>query len=283
MTRRRLAPAAALGAAALLAVAGTASATQVTRTSGQVSATLTRTGTFQNAGPVSLTVTRAGVATNFTGLGGDPSASGVVHANPIGVTYSPIVADPLRVRDLDGDGEPEVLVRLFSGGAHCCEVTSVASFDATTGAYRRPLTAQTFNDAGWVLHDLGGTRSPEFRSWDYRWAYWGGPYAGSPRPLQIWSFSAGAFHDVTRSFPAQLRRDQARQLSYVAEARRQGVSPRGLFAAYVADGYSLGTPAAALARIRAIDHAPGRARFLRALHNQLVRTGYTRPLPTAAP
>ena len=207
----------------------------VARSSGAVSATLRWTGSFQDVGPVSLTVTRAGVPTTFTGLQSDPSGSGAVHAGPAGAAgYSPIPSDPLNVRDLDGDGEPEVIVRLFSGGAHCCEVTSVASFDATASAYR--LTAQTFNDAGWVLRDVGSTRSPEFVSWDHRWAYWGGPYAGSPRPLQIWSFARGAFHDVTRSFPAQLRRDQARQLSYVAEARRQGASPRGLFAAYIADG-----------------------------------------------
>ena len=184
------------------------------------------------------------------------------------------------VADLDGDREPEVLVRLFSGGAHCCEVTSIASFDAAGGAYR--LTAKAFNDAGWVLRNVGGTPSPEFVSWGFRWAYWGGAYAGSPKPLQVWSFAGGAFTDVTRRFPAQLKRDQARQLSYVAEAHRQGVSPRGAFAAYVADGYSLGRPGAALARVRALDQAPGRARFLKALHNQLVRTGYTKPLPTTA-
>ena len=267
----------ALGAAmALLAASGPAMATQTTVTSGPVTATLTSSGTFQKPGPVSLTITRAGVPTTFTGLESDPGASGVVHANPVGLAYAPIPGDPLRVRDLDGDGEPEVLVRLFSGGAHCCEVTSVASFDAAAGAYR--LTAQTFNDAGWVLHDLGGTPSPEFISWDYRWAYWGGNYAGSPKPLQVWSFSAGAFGDVTRRFPAALRRDQARQWTYAAQARRQGVSPRGAYAAYVADAYSLGRPDPAWARVRAAYRAPDRRRFFKALANQLRSLGYSAPV-----
>ena len=35
----------------------------------------------------------------------------------------PASARPVTVRDLDGDGEPEVLVDLYSGGAHCCTYT----------------------------------------------------------------------------------------------------------------------------------------------------------------
>ena len=278
--RRSRVPALAAGAAVLLlAASGPATARQTTVTSGAVTATLTSSGTVFDPGPISLTVTRAGAPTTFSGLQSDPSGAGAPRGANAG-TYGPMPNDPLSVRDLDGDREPEVLVRLFSGGAHCCEVTSIASFDAAAGAYR--LTAKAFNDAGWVLRNVGGTPSPEFVSWDFRWAYWGGAYAGSPKPLQVWSFAGGAFTDVTRRFPAQLKRDQARQLSYVAEAHRQGVSPRGAFAAYVADGYSLGRPGAALARVRALDQAPGRARFLKALHNQLVRTGYTKPLPTTA-
>ena len=36
---------------------------------------------------------------------------------------------PLTVRDLDGDGEPEVLVDLYTGGAHCCFYTVILRFD----------------------------------------------------------------------------------------------------------------------------------------------------------
>ena len=37
----------------------------------------------------------------------------------------------LKVADLDGDGEPEVLVDTFSGGAHCCLTTRVERWDGT--------------------------------------------------------------------------------------------------------------------------------------------------------
>ncbi len=49
----------------------------------------------------------------------------------------------------------------------------------------------------------------------------------------------------------------------------------------MADGYSLGKPGPALARVRALLPAKGRARFLKALHNNLVRLGYTKPPPPA--
>ena len=264
-------------AAALAGAAAPALGTTVTVPRGDVTATLAYSGTVvRNPGPVTLTLTRAGVMTTFSGLESSPDGTAPGTAAN---TYEALPPAPLRVRDLDGDGEPEALVRLFSGGAHCCEVLSVASFDATTATYR--LTAMTLDDASWVLRDLGGTASPEFVSWDARWAYWGGVYAGSPQPLQVWSFANGAFADVTRSFPAALRRDQARQLAFSARARHEGGNFRGALAAYVADGWSLGTPGPALARIRPLLPAKGRARFLKALHNNLVRLGYTKPVPPA--
>lgn len=271
-SRLRAGLVAAGAAAALAGAAVPALATTATVTRDGVTATLTYSGSVvRNPGPITLTLTRAGVTQTFTGLESDPAATGVPHGGV--ATYEAFTRTPLRLRDLDGDGEPEALVRLFSGGAHCCEVLSVASFDAATAKYR--LTALGLDDASWVLRDLGGTTSPEFVSWDARWAYWGGVYAGSPQPLRVWSFSAGAFSDVTRSFPAALRRDQARQMGFVARARRAGEIYKGGLAAYVADGYSLGRPGPAIARVRALLPAKGRARFLKALHNNLVRLGYT--------
>jgi hypothetical protein len=271
-SRLRAGLVAAGAAAALAGAAAPALATTATVTRDGVTASLTYSGSVvRNPGPITLTLTRAGVTQTFTGLESDPAAGGVPHGGV--ATYEAFTRTPLRLRDLDGDGEPEALVRLFSGGAHCCEVLSVASYDPAAAAYR--LTALRLGDASWVLRDLGGTPSPEFVSWDARWAYWGGVYAGSPQPLRIWSFSAGAFTDATRRFPAALRRDQARQWAWSARARRQGGDYTGALAAYVADGYSLGRPGPALARVRAALPAKGRARFLKALHNNLVRLGYT--------
>lgn len=264
---------AALGAAlTLLAATSAATAKETSLTAGPVTATLTSSGNLRSPGPVSLTMTRDDVATAFTGLQNDTSQERLFTVFP---------SRPLILRDLDGDREPEAIVRLFSGGAHCCERTLVASLDPATGAYR--LATKDFGDASWMLRDVAGAGVPSFVSWDFRWAYWGGVYAGSPQPIQIWSFANGAFTDTTRNFPAAIRTDQKRQLAYSARARREGGNFRGALAAYVADGYSLGAPGPALARVRAAYQGPGHERFFRALRNQLKRLGYLAPIRSTPP
>ena len=57
-------------------------------------------------------------------------------------TWRPLVGErdgPVRVLDLDGGGEAEVLVDLYTGGAHCCAYTLVYRFDRVSGGYRKTL------------------------------------------------------------------------------------------------------------------------------------------------
>lgn len=245
-----------------------AKTTTVTAASGPVTAVLTFSGTTFDAGPVNLVVTRNGVQTRLDGLEADAGDAPV---------FRPFATPPLRIRDLDADGEPEVLVRLFSGGAHCCERLDVASYDAATASYR--LTTHDFGDAGWIARRLDDTGLVRLVSWDARWAYWGGVYASSPQPIRIWGVAAGVFTDVTRQYPATVRKDQKRQWAEWTRARRAGQLYKGALAAYVADGWSLGAPGPALARVKATYHRPDRQRFFTALDNQLRRLGYKKPAP----
>ena len=54
----------------------------------------------------------------------------------------------IGLRDLDGDGEPEVLLELFSGGANCCLSTLIYRYRANANTYvarpgrARPLRLQ---------------------------------------------------------------------------------------------------------------------------------------------
>src|SRR5207248_654633 len=110
---------------ALLVAASPALALSKTETasSGQVTASLSynykqaRYGTccFEN---VSVTIDRAGQRLVDQKLGGEcEGCTGF----PAGSAQS----DSIRVRDLDDDGEPEVLVDLYTGGPHCCFYTDV--------------------------------------------------------------------------------------------------------------------------------------------------------------
>jgi hypothetical protein len=172
----------------------------------------------------------------------------------------------LGVRDLDGDGRPEVRVAFYTGGAHCCELAAV--FFGARGGYRSRV--ENFRDAGYRLRDVGGDARPEFVSADARFAYAFSSFAASGFPPRILAFRRGRFVDVTRAFPGRIRRDARRQL---AASRRHPAEPLGFLAAYVADQYLLGHPRRGWAQVRRRDVPPS---FPGALRRVLRRLGYAR-------
>jgi hypothetical protein len=172
----------------------------------------------------------------------------------------------LGVRDLDGDGRPEVRVAFYTGGAHCCQLLAV--FFPARGGYRSRV--ENFRDPGYRLRDVGGDARPEFVSADARFAYAFSSFAASGFPPRILAFRRGRFVDVTRAFPGRIRRDARRQL---ARSRRYRAEPLGFLAAYVADEYLLGHPERGWAEVRR-RRVP--ATFPARLRRVLRRFGYTR-------
>lgn len=247
-------------------------AAEVTASAGAVTARLASGGGRFAPGPTVLTVTRGAVTNRFPGLEGK-------------FGYRADKNFPLVIRDLDGDGEPEVLAQIYSGGAHCCFRSVIASWDPAAGGY--VVSVHDWLDASWRLRDLNGDGRPELASFDARWSYWGGEgFAGSPAPIQIWSFRGGSLVDVTRDFPALVTRDRAAQLRYLKVARRAGARGRGPLAAYLADSYLLGRQRAGWIRVYREFADPGRLRFFRALRSELTRLGYRPagdPVPRVVP
>ena len=93
------------------------------------------------------------------------------------------------MRDLDGDHEPEVVLDLFWGGAHCCWWTRVYRLDRARGTYV-PLN-HWWGDAKARsrLRDLDHDGVPEFVAADDRFtelSYF------SADPIQIWDWNAKA-------------------------------------------------------------------------------------------
>ena len=106
---------------------------------------------------------------------------------------------PLHVLDLDGSGEPEVVLGLFTGGANCCFIDQVFSFDPGTHTYVR--SQHNFLNAGAAVVAARrplGRASPGTR---------GSPRPASPTPRTPARRSrSGAlphrpFTDVTRQLP----------------------------------------------------------------------------------
>jgi subtilisin-like proprotein convertase family protein len=191
----------------------------------------------------------------------------------------PVVREPggaVSVRDLDRDGEPEVLVDFYSGGAHCCWYTDVYRYLPRLRTYRP--TVGFWGDLGVRIVDLGRDGRLEFRTGDDRFAYAFTSFAASVFPPLILRFDHGRFVDVTRRFPRLVQRDAAKQYALYRSVRRsKDGDVRGILAAWLADEYLLGRGPAGWGVLRRAERRGevGGA-YLRKLRSFLRRAGYIR-------
>ena len=274
---------AALSAAAVAALAPVS----VSASAGPVTATLTGIGaagghTLTAASSVRLTIAWGGaVAFNRPlrpcrfgcepGESPDPSAARVA---------------TVRVADLDGDGEVEVLVDRSDGFSPCCTLeTAILRRDPATGAYGE--LDRHWGDR-YQIDDLDGDRRAELVSGDLRfYQRFASRLVGFQLPVQIVALRGPGLVDVTRAHPGPVRR-QARRLARllaetiaIADGRRPGnrmlarAALRPQLAAYAADERVLGRRSVGDRRV-AREVARGRvsAGFRRALMRFLGSMGY---------
>jgi hypothetical protein len=201
----------------------------------------------------------------WPGSGGDPASSSV------------------RARDLDGDGEPEAMLDLYTGGAHCCLYTTF--FRYVGGQYVRRV--HSWSNPGYRLRDVGSDGRTEFITADDRFNYAFSCYACAGAPLLVQRYAQGKLVNVTRRFPQLARADAARWWATYKKALRVHVPPTGILPTYLADEYLAGRSDAGWARVRkAVARADWtrtaeprwrkRANYLKAVRRFLVKTGYAR-------
>lgn len=218
-------------------------------------------------------------------LNGRTAYSRDVHSSacPPGCVTTPLAGgkSAVRVVDLESDGSTDVVLGLFTGGAHCCFVDQVYALAPRARTFVR--SEHNFLDAGAKLADLNGNGRDEFQSADARIAEAGfTDYADSGAPVQIFAFAGNRFRDVTAQYPSRIKTDAARWLSLFQHHVSNG---RGLIAAWAADEYRLGdsslvntTLATALKKneLRAPPGfgGPSAARFIVQLKTLLGKLGY---------
>ena len=260
-----------LAVAATLVAPAAASATTQTAHSGAVSASFTFTGSFPNYSHERLTITRNGTVTY------DKSVS----SRHCGTTCAPGQlqrhGSSVRVLPLESGGEPDVVLTLYTGGAHCCTLEQVFRFDATHGTYVK--TEHDFGDPGDNIKDLDHNGRLEFVTADDAFAFAFTSFAASGLPLQILTFHAGHFTNVTRRYPKLLTADAALWLRLFKHHLSDGV---GLVAAWAADEDLLGHFALVQSTLASELHkgdlrsaaGVGGSRFVSALNRLLRRLGY---------
>jgi hypothetical protein len=196
----------------------------------------------------------------------------------------------IAVQDLDGDGEPEILLGFYWGGTHCCWWSRIYHWDA--GRSRYATLAHLWGNVGVPrLADLDRDGRTDFVSADNHFAYEFTSFAGSSFPLQIWTYHGGTLIDATRAYPALIAKDADKQWRRYREALAEG-EVRGFLAAWAADECLLGRCEAALATLRPLSdtfsgpydesHSGSATAYLLQLRAFLDETGYLVESPASA-
>jgi len=117
-------------------------------------------------------------------------------------------------KDITGDGRAELVVRTNSGGAHCCESTSIYSIE---GAPREILSVATGSCPG-ELVDLDKDGVPEFKTCDDTFANAMCSFAYSPMPNVVFAYDKAKRRYAVATPRYLIAAEEAK--AAVAEARK---------------------------------------------------------------
>ncbi len=208
-------------------------ATTQTAQSGDVSATFTFSGVYPKFSGMQLTIAQGGTVFYDEPVTSNACGTYCAPGSPTGLGSS------VHVLDLEHDGQPDVVLDLYSGGAHCCSIEQVFSFDP--GAMTYVKTQHDFGDPGEQIVDLGHNARYEFLTADDSFAYEFTDFAASGLPIKILTFSGRQFSNVTRHYPKLIARDAARWMKAFKSMAKQHYSDSvGVAAAWAADEELLG-------------------------------------------
>ncbi len=255
----------------ILGGAATAQGASITRTAGGVTAVLD----YTVERPISDTyVVADGLSLTVTGPGRAPQTFGTAALRFDFPENELAVASALTIRDLDGNGDPEVLLTTSTGGAHCCNEVRVAWWSAAKGRY--VVTSQYWGNTLPRLQDLNKDGRPEFVGFDDRFAYaLNASYASSTFPRRVWVFRSGTFVVVTKKYPGVGVLSMNRAWSNYMLLRRIGPKERfNALAAYLASAATAGPRYRKIAWSRAVRFEKGNGVQLAAVRRQVIRLGY---------
>jgi hypothetical protein len=159
-----------------------------------------------------------------------------------GCQLTPDSGDDLRVADLDGDGEAEVIVTSYTGGQHCCTIMGAYGLIETTGGYSELV--QNWASSGFELADPDHDGAQEIVSRDIRFEDLFSSHFGSFPPPAVFEYQrpgdlAPELVDATKRFPALIKRNAAQAKREFSHLHRGDPDGGGFVAAYVADQFLL--------------------------------------------
>ncbi len=140
----------------------------------------------------------------------------------------------------DGSGAPAVLVSAYTGGAHCCVITSLYAPTAS-GGYEVALSATLHAFRPAIAYDLNQGLVPKsvdgatlLESADGDFAYRFGCYACTPTPVHLLALSGTRLTDVSSAHPSFVEANASLLWSAVRQNETPASQYSGLFGALAA-------------------------------------------------
>ena len=180
----------------------------------------------------------------------------------------------LRIRDLDGDKEPEVLADLVSinSGVRCCNYSFIYRYDSAAKKYTH--IKHFWGNVTYEIVDNGKNDIPEFKSEDGRFSEAFTNYADSRFPLQVWQYRQGKMQDVTKQYPVEVYTNSAELWLESNKRVSEGGEVKGVLAAFLASKYVMGQDAQGWQLVERVYQGRDRTQFFGKLREFLVSTGY---------
>lgn len=151
--------------------------------------------------------------------------------------------------------DPQIVFTMYTGGAHCCSATRIATQDRAGAWHVRDAGA--IDGLGYGLEDVDGDGHVELVDVDNAFLYTFASYADSWAPPVVFRLSGGTLRDVTReaSIRPYLRR-QLREMELEAAANAALWTNKGFLAGWVAAKAQLGEIDEAWPRVAALPDRP---------------------------
>ncbi len=180
----------------------------------------------------------------------------------------------LRIRDLDGDKEPEVLADLVSikSGVRCCNYSFIYRYDSAANKYTH--VKHFWGNVSYEIVDYGKNDIPEFKSQDGRFSEAFTNYADSRFPLQIWQYRQGKMQDVSKEYPVEIYTNSAELWLESNKRLSENGEAKGVLAAFMANKYVMGQEAEGWQLLERVYQGRDRTQFFGKLREFLVSTGY---------
>ncbi len=153
------------------------------------------------------------------------------------VTETAHMFGSVDLEDLDSDGNPEVVLQAYTGGAHCC--MAITTYTWQNDQFQ-PIVFDYLDAGGGIFEDLDDDGLTEFVTLDNAFFYTFSSYAGSYPPSVILTFQDGAYIDTTTQFRQRLGSTAWDMYQSVEERDDEGYEINGLLAGYVAQKIRLG-------------------------------------------